>query len=163
MADWHGTKRVWVIHSWPWYWLVWPWWGGRMYRIVIGVTSDVGVPSTYLVYIIARMRYTDPTESAFKNVNVIKSLDINTYLVAHSVFEYHHNELPVIYSVYFRGIDNVHEHNTRQRFGLYAVSMKTDVGLTFIATGVLLYATIFWKVCIQILLRFHLKRFLNNA
>ena len=27
-ADWHGTKRMWVIHSWPWYWLVWPWWGG---------------------------------------------------------------------------------------------------------------------------------------
>ena len=48
-ADWHGMKRMWVIHSWPWYWLVWPWWGGRMYWIVNGVTSDVGVPSTYLV------------------------------------------------------------------------------------------------------------------
>ena len=48
-ADWHGTKRMWVIHSWLWYWLVWPWWGGRMYWIVTGVTSDVGVPSTYLV------------------------------------------------------------------------------------------------------------------
>ena len=35
--------------SWPWYWLVWLWWGGRMYRIVIGVTSDFGVPSTYIV------------------------------------------------------------------------------------------------------------------
>ena len=45
----HGTKRIWVIHSWPWYWLAWPWWGGWMYRIVTGVTSDVGVPSTYLV------------------------------------------------------------------------------------------------------------------
>ena len=32
------------------YWLVWPWWRGRMYWIVTGVTSDVGVPSTYLVY-----------------------------------------------------------------------------------------------------------------
>ena len=49
MADWHGTERMWVIHPWPWYWLVWPWWGGRMYRIVIGVTADVGVPSIYLV------------------------------------------------------------------------------------------------------------------
>ena len=49
MANWHGTKRMWVIYSWPWYWLVWPWWGGRMYRIVTGVTSDVGMPSTYLV------------------------------------------------------------------------------------------------------------------
>ena len=48
-TDWHGTKRMWVIHSWPWYWLVWPWWAGLMYRIVTGVTSDVGVPSTYLV------------------------------------------------------------------------------------------------------------------
>ena len=41
-------ENMWVIHSWPWYWLVWPWWGGQMYRIVIGVTSNVGVPSTYL-------------------------------------------------------------------------------------------------------------------
>ena len=48
-ADWHGTKKMWVIHSWPWYWLVWPWWGERMYRIVTGVTSDVGLPSTYPV------------------------------------------------------------------------------------------------------------------
>ena len=43
---WQWTKRMWVIHSLPWYWLVW---GGRMYRIVTGVTSDVSVPSTYLV------------------------------------------------------------------------------------------------------------------
>ena len=28
-----------------------PWWGGWIYRIVNGVTSDVGVPSTYLVWI----------------------------------------------------------------------------------------------------------------
>ena len=48
-ANSHGMKRMWVIHSWPWYWLVWPWWGGQMSRIVTGVTSDVGVPSTYLV------------------------------------------------------------------------------------------------------------------
>ena len=47
-ADWHGTKRMWVIiNSWPWCWLVWPWCGGRLYRIVNGVTSDVSVPSTY--------------------------------------------------------------------------------------------------------------------
>ena len=26
-----------------------PWWGGWMYHIVTGVTSEVGVPSTYLV------------------------------------------------------------------------------------------------------------------
>ena len=51
--EWGGqlkmNEKMWVIHSWPWYWLVWPWWGGRMYRIVTGVTSDVGVPLTYLV------------------------------------------------------------------------------------------------------------------
>ena len=44
------NEKIWVIHSWPWYWLVWPWWGGRMYRILTGVTSDVVVPSTYLIY-----------------------------------------------------------------------------------------------------------------
>ena len=49
-ANWHGTKMMWVIISWRWCWLVWPWFGGRLYRIVNGVTSDVGVPSTYLVW-----------------------------------------------------------------------------------------------------------------
>ena len=29
--------------------LVWPWWGGWMYWIVTGVTSDISMPSTYLV------------------------------------------------------------------------------------------------------------------
>ena len=56
MANWHGTKRMRVIHSWPWYWRLWPWWGGRMYRIMTGVTSDVGVPSTYLVDIHVRKK-----------------------------------------------------------------------------------------------------------
>ena len=45
-------KRMWVIHSWPWYWVLWPWWGGWMCRIVTGMTSDVGVLSTYLVIFI---------------------------------------------------------------------------------------------------------------
>ena len=43
-------KRMCVIHSWSWYYKVWPWWGGQVYLIVTGVTSDVGVPLTYLVY-----------------------------------------------------------------------------------------------------------------
>ena len=50
-ADLQWPKRMWVIHSWPWYWLVWPWWGRRMYRVMTGVTSDVGMPSTYLVWL----------------------------------------------------------------------------------------------------------------
>ena len=29
---------------------VWPWWGGWMYLIVTGVTSDIGMTLTYLVY-----------------------------------------------------------------------------------------------------------------
>ena len=41
-------KKMWVIHSWPWYWLVWPWWGGRMYWIMTRVSSNISVPSTYL-------------------------------------------------------------------------------------------------------------------
>ena len=52
-ADWHATKGMWVDHSWPW---LWPMGnldgvGGCTYshHIVTGVTSDVGVPSTYLV------------------------------------------------------------------------------------------------------------------
>ena len=36
-------------------WLVWPWWGGRMYRIVTRVTSDIGMPSTYLVTFMMRI------------------------------------------------------------------------------------------------------------
>ena len=46
-------RKGWVIHSWPWYWILWPWWGGWMYRIVTRVTSDNDVPSTYLVSLIS--------------------------------------------------------------------------------------------------------------
>ena len=46
--DWHGRKRMWVNHSWPWPWHLGKR-GGWMCQIVTGVTSDVGVPSTYLV------------------------------------------------------------------------------------------------------------------
>ena len=52
-VDWHGVKGIWVDYSWPW---SWPMdnhgeWGGWMCRIVTGVTSDVSVPLTYLVYV----------------------------------------------------------------------------------------------------------------
>ena len=40
------------VVSHPFMTMVWPWWGGRMYCIVTGVTSDFSVPSTYRVSII---------------------------------------------------------------------------------------------------------------
>ena len=48
-ADWHGTKGMWAVHSWPWYWLC-----VTMVCCVDvpdsdGVTSKVGVPSIYPV------------------------------------------------------------------------------------------------------------------
>ena len=49
------------------------------------------------------------------------------------MYQYHHNKLPVIFSDYFRQIADVHEHNTRQCIDLYAVPMKTDLGLICIS------------------------------
>ena len=49
MAHWLGMKGIWVVLSWPRYWLLWPWWDGLMYQIVTGVTSDISVPLIYLV------------------------------------------------------------------------------------------------------------------
>ena len=86
-----------------------------------------------IIRIIAGMKYRDPTESAFRDLSVIKFLDINKYLTARFMYQYHHNKLPVIFSDYFRQIADVHEHNTRQCIGLYAVPMKTDLGLTCIS------------------------------
>ena len=79
------------------------------------------------------MKYRDPTKSAFKYLNVIKFLDINKYMTARFLYKYHHNKLPIIFSDYFKQISDVHEHNTRQCIGLYAVPMKTDLGLTCIS------------------------------
>ena len=43
-----------LLHAWPWpFW--WPRWGFRIYWVVIGVTSEVGVPSTRLVFSIIYM------------------------------------------------------------------------------------------------------------
>ena len=79
------------------------------------------------------MKYRDPTESAFRDLSVIRFLDINKYLTARFMYQCHHNKLPVIFSDYFNQIADVHEHNTRQCIGLYAVPMKTDLGLTCIS------------------------------
>ena len=86
-----------------------------------------------IIRVIAGMKYRDPTESAFKNLNVIKFLDINKYLIARFMFQYHHCKLPVIFSDYFQRIADIHEYNTRQCTDLYVVPMKTDLGLTFIS------------------------------
>ena len=42
-----------------------------------------------IILVIAGMKYRDPTESAFKDLNVIKFLDINKYLIARFMFQYH--------------------------------------------------------------------------
>ena len=55
------------------------------------------------------MEYRDPTESAFKDLNVIKFLDINKYLIARFMFQYHQSKLPVIFSDYFPRIADIHE------------------------------------------------------
>ena len=86
-----------------------------------------------IIRVIAGMKYRDPTESAFKDLNVIKFLDINKYLIARFMFQYHHSKLRVIFSDYFQRIADIHEYNTRQCTGLYAVPMKTDLGLTCIS------------------------------
>ena len=86
-----------------------------------------------IIRVIAGMKYRDPTESAFKDLNVIKFLDINKYLIARFMFQYHHSKLPDIFSDYFQRIANIHEYDNRQCTGLYAVPMKTDLGLTCIS------------------------------
>ena len=86
-----------------------------------------------IIRIIAGMKHKDPIESVFKDLNVIKSLDINKYLTDRVVYQYHHNKLPVIFADYFRQIADVLEHNTRQCISLYTVPMKTDLGLTCIS------------------------------
>ena len=50
-TEWN-SRLTWNKNSWPWYRLVWSWWGGHggwMYRIMTRMTSDVGVQPTYLV------------------------------------------------------------------------------------------------------------------
>ena len=116
-----------------------------------------------IIRVIAGMKYIDPTESAFKDLNVIKFLDINKYLIARFMFQYHHSKLPVIFSDYFQRIADIHEYNTSQCTGLYAVPMKTDLGLTCIShRGLVIWNGIIEKI-IRIPLRFHLRRLLNSA
>ena len=85
-----------------------------------------------IIRVIAGMKYRDPTESAFKDLNVIKFLDINKYFIARFMFQYNHSKLPDI-SDYFQRIADIHEYNNRQCSGHYAVPMKTDLGLTCIS------------------------------
>ena len=103
------------------------------YGVVLTKQKQLVVQQKRIIRVIAGMKYRDPTESAFKDLNVIKFLDINKYLIARFMFQYHHSKLPDIFSDYFQRIADIHEYNNRQCTGLYAVPMKIDLGLTCIS------------------------------
>ena len=82
--------------------------------------------------IIAGMKHREPTANAFRELRIIKFLDVNKMLIGCFMYKYHHELLPDIFHDYFQCVWNVHNHNTRQNYGLYASHMKTDLGQTCI-------------------------------
>ena len=74
------------------------------------------------------MKHREPTANAFRELRIIKFLDDNKMLIGCFMYKYHHELLPDVFHDYFQCVRNVHNHNTRQKFGLYASHMKTDLG-----------------------------------
>ena len=85
-----------------------------------------------IIRIIAGMKHREPTANAFRELRIIKFLDVNKMLIGCFMYKYHHQLFPDIFNYYFQCVRNVHNHNTRQNFGLYASHMKTDLGQTCI-------------------------------
>ena len=52
-------------------------------------SKQLVVQQKRIIRVIAGTKYIDPTESTFKNLNVIKFIDINKYLIARFMFQYH--------------------------------------------------------------------------
>ena len=80
------------------------------------------------IRIIAGMKHREPSDNAFREMRIIKFLDVNKMLIGCFMYKYHHELLPDIFHDYFQCVRN----NTRQNYGLYASHMKTDLGQTCI-------------------------------
>ena len=78
------------------------------------------------------MKHRELTANTFRELRIIKFLDVNKILMGCFMYKYQHELLPDIFHDYFQCVRNVHYHNTRQNYGLYGSHMEKDLGQTCI-------------------------------
>ena len=72
-----------------------------------------------------RFAHTDPL---FKELGLLKLVDINKFLIGKFMFRWYHDKVPDIFHDKFDFVKDIHSHNTRQKDHLYGPTMKNERG-----------------------------------
>ena len=86
-----------------------------------------------IIRMISGSRFRDHTDPLFKNLSLIKFVDLNKYMIGRFMFRYHVNDIPHIFEGYFSKISDIHDYGTRTNEGLYAKHVKSDLGKTSVS------------------------------
>ena len=66
-----------------------------------------------IIQIISDESYTTHTGPIFKELEILNIWDLYDHSFANFMFEYHHNNLPDVFSDYFVRTNKIHNYNTR--------------------------------------------------
>ena len=109
-----------------------------IYPIVIyrnhvwGSTYEGRLDNLHLLYkkilrIIAGVKPRELTDPLYKQYGILKLKDINKYMIGHFMYKYHTDQLPRVFHDYFTLISDVHNHDTRQKGGLFVSPARVDL------------------------------------
>ena len=79
-----------------------------------------------IIRMISGSGFRDHTDPLFKNLSLIKFVDLNKYMIGRFMFRYHVNDIPHIFEGYFSKISDIHDYGTRSNEGLYAKHVKNN-------------------------------------
>ena len=82
------------------------------------------------IRIISSSKYRAHTDPLFKKLDLLKLVDINTYLIGKFMYRCHKRDVPELFTGIFISIQDVHNHDTRQRKQLYCPKINTNLGKT---------------------------------
>ena len=79
-------------------------------------------------------KYNDHSSSLFKTMNIIKFIDLIHYQVCIFMHKFHHNQLPITFSDFFKQVSAMHNYNTRHaaKKSYVLPKVKTNYGLSSI-------------------------------
>ena len=85
-----------------------------------------------IIRIIAGMKHREPTANAFRELRIIKFLDVNKMLMGCFMYKYYHELLPDIFMIIFNVFEMCIIITPDKIMGCMPVTWKTDLGQTCI-------------------------------
>ena len=94
--------------------------------------------------IISYMKPRSSAEPLYKELNVMKFDNINTYLIGNFMYRYSKEKVPELFYSFFIKNQDIHVHDTRSAQHFHDPCVKTDLGKTGIR-----YRAVIWNLILQ--------------